>query len=218
MHWNARLNPTTTSRAQSWNFVRRITLCALALLPTMLMSGAAHAVDPPTNIRIEQNVLLWDDVPGANKYNIYYFTHPSAEDTGNSIQYRATVDGRNEYLPTEAGFYTVVTVGSNSQGGTAFSDLTNSTVVEFNIGGNQADAVTGDQLFLIRTLRCNNTVTGSSCIAQCPTPRIYNATGGACRADTGTVLHQRARQSGFECIAQNDTSFVEVDVYCQSLF
>ena len=79
-------------------------LCAMALLPILFMSGVAQAVDPPTNIRIEQNVLLWDDVPGANKYNIYYFTHPSAEDVGNSIQYRATVDGRNKYLPTEVGF------------------------------------------------------------------------------------------------------------------
>ena len=37
---------------------------------------------------------------------------------------------------------------------------------------------------------------------------------GACRADAGVVLHQRARSNSFECISQSDTSFVEVDVYC----
>jgi len=191
----------TTNRDTSANPIRNLLLCILALLPALLLSGHAYAVDPPANIRVEQNLLLWDDVAGSSKYNIYFFNSSA---TGANGDFITTVVGANEFELSMAGFYTVVTVTPDGE----FSALNAVSRVEFT-GSSEPKPVSE-----ILTQRCENAVAGSTCTAQCATSNTYFASGGACRADTGTVIHHRALQTGFECIVQNDTSFVEADVYC----
>lgn len=189
--------------------MRNLLICMLALLPALLFSGHAFAVDAPGNIRVEQNMLLWDDVDGASKYNIYFFNSSA---TGANGDFVTTVADGTEFELSMAGFYTVVTITPSGE----YSALDAVSRVEYNGDGNEPfDPFGPSAPSEIRTQRCDNVVAGSSCTAKCVRQNNHAATGGACRANTGTVIHHRALQSGFECIAQNDTSFVEADVYCR---
>jgi len=60
----------STSRNTSLCRIRTLLLCFLGV-QTLLYCGYAYAVDPPVNIRLENNRLLWDDVAGVSKYDIY---------------------------------------------------------------------------------------------------------------------------------------------------
>ena len=78
-------------------------------------SGTTHDIgniDPPENIRIEQNLLVWDDVPGVTAYDIYFLSsdHPNANGT-----YFNTVVNANEYALNRQGVYTVVSAAPDGQ-------------------------------------------------------------------------------------------------------
>lgn len=191
--------------------------CIIILVLAMFSLGhtsSVFAVDPPQNIRIENNVLLWDEVENAVNYNIYFLDGPVVDNTQTPL-YLETVDVGLEFNPnpTTDGFYTVVVVvvGDN---GLEFSDVADGVVVPFTGSSENVTTVTINNLHEIRSTRCDNVVAGGSCESRCSIGDRRVPTGGACRADTGVVLHQRALSDGFECISQNDTSFVEVDVYC----
>jgi len=176
-----------------------------------VFAPVVNAVDAPGNIRIEDSLLKWDSVPQANSYNIYYIDGPVVDVTV-SPRYITTVSGSNAFRPSTRGYYTVVSVVFS--GGDQFSDVAEGEVVFF--AGNEQDPnlISRSEFFELRTLRCSNQVAGSSCAIQCANNVRRIPTGGACRADAGVVLHQRARQNGYECLVQQDSSFVEVDVYC----
>ena len=191
--------------------LRRHTIILLLAVFSLGHIGSVFAVEPPDNIRLEDNVLSWDSVENAVNYNVYFLSGPVVD---NSVtpRYAATVDNVLEYRPIMDGFYTVVTVAVGDNG-LEFSDVADGETVAFNGSGEGPQIVTINSALEIRTVRCDNVVAGGSCESQCPFESRINPTGGACRADAGVVLHQRARINGFECISQNDTSFVEVDVY-----
>lgn len=188
--------------------IRNLLLCLIVLLSAFPLSGYAQSVDAPENIRIEQNLLVWDNVVAATKYDVYLLSSTGLNANGT---YLTTVVGANEYALSNEGIYTVVSVTTDGE----YSTLESGGRAVFNSESSEPTPSTGNLISEIRTQRCDNAVAGSSCVAQCPLSSNYSATGGACRADTGTVIHQRARRTGFECIVQNDTSFVEADVYCR---
>jgi len=190
---------------------RRIIILFLAVF-TLGHTGSVFAVDPPENIRLEDNVLRWDPVENAVNYNVYFLTGPVVDNSVTPL-YAATVDSVLEFRPTMDGFYTVVTVAVGDSG-LEFSNVADGETVAFTGAGMGPVTVSINNALQIRTMRCDNVVAGGSCESQCPLASRINPTGGACRADTGVVLHQRARTNGFECISQSDTSFVEADVYC----
>ena len=189
----------------------RLVILSLAVI-SLGHAGSVFAVDPPENIRLEDNVLRWDPVENAVNYNIYLLSGPVVDNTVTPL-YAATVENPLEFRPTMEGFYTVVTVALGDTG-LEFSNVADGETVAFSGSGEGARIVTINDALEIRTVRCDNVVAGGACESQCPLPSRINPTGGACRADTGVVLHQRALINGFECISQSDTSFVEVDVYC----
>jgi len=192
--------------------LRRCTIILLLAVFSLGHTGSIFAADPPENIRLEDNVLRWDPVENAVNYNVYLLSGPVVD---NSVtpRYAATVNSVLEFRPTMDGFYTVVSVvlGDN---GLEFSNVADGVTVAFSGSGEGPTIVTINNALEIRTVRCDDVVAGGSCESQCSLASRSNPTGGACRADTGVVLHQRARINGFECISQSDTSFVEVDVYC----
>jgi len=190
--------------------VRHQLLGLFVLLPALLLSGHAHAVDAPGNIRLEQNLLLWDEVAGAAKYDIYLLSSTTLNASGT---YLTTVVGVSEYELSSAGIYTVVTVTTDGE----YSTLDSAGRAVFNDGSSQTQPVTVPNLpiSVIRRTQCANVVANTSCGVQCPAEGNYTATGGACRGGAGAVIHQRAQQSNYECLAQNDTSFIEADVYCR---
>ncbi len=209
----------TASRASS-NHIRVFChwcRCTIILLLTIFSLGHASsvfAVDPPQNIRIENNVLIWDEVENAVNYNIYFLTGPVV-DTTQSPLYIETVDIGLAFSPnpTTDGFYTVVTVAVGDNG-LEFSDVGDGVVVPFTGSSENVTTVRINSLHEIRSVRCDNVVAGGSCESRCSIGDTRVPTGGACRADTGVALHQRALSDGFECVSQTDTSFVEADVYC----
>jgi len=208
MTWIAFIAARATNRNTKVRPIGNLWPSVLVLLPALLLSSHAHAVDPPANIRVEQNVLLWDDVAGASKYNIYFFNSAA---TGANGDFVTTVVGADGFVLSETGFYTVVTISPAGE----YSALNAASRVEFNAGSSEPIIDGGFPITVINTQRCENAIAGSTCTAQCARPVLYSATGGACRGDTGALIHHRARPKGFECIVQNDTAFVEADVYCR---
>ena len=192
--------------------LRQRVLILLLAVVSFGYAGSVIAVDPPGNIRLEDNVLRWDPVTNAVNYNVYFLTGPVV-DTTVSPRYAATVDNILEFRPTMDGFYTVVTVAVGDSG-LEFSNVADGATVAVTGLGDGPATVRINNALQIRTVRCENVVAGDSCESQCPLASRINPTGGACRADAGVVLHQRAGINGYECISQTDTSFVEVDVYC----
>lgn len=190
---------------------QRAIMLSLAVF-SLAYTGSVFAVDPPENIRLEDNVLRWDPVANAVNYNVYFLSGPVVDSTVSPL-YATTVSDILEFRPTMDGFYTVVTVALGDNG-LEFSDVADGETVAFSGTEQGPTTVTINNALQIRTMRCDNVVAGGSCESQCPLPSRINPTGGACRADTGVVLHQRALINGFECISQSDTSFVEADVYC----
>ncbi len=188
--------------------IRNQLICFFALLPALLFSGHAQAVEPPANIRLEQNVLMWDAVDSVSKFDIYLLTNLGPNANGD---YVATVVDANEYTLSSPGIYTVVSATDNGE----YSTLDSSGRAVFDVDNNESETVADNPVSEIRTQRCVNAVAGETCTAQCRTQAGYSATGGACRADTGTVIHHRALQAAFQCIVQNDTFFVETDIYCR---
>lgn len=192
---------------------RRAVILLLAVF-SFAYTGSAFAVDAPENIRLEDGVLRWDPVENAVNYNIYLLSGPVVNNSV-SPRYAATVENPLEYSPIFDGFYTVVTVATGDNG-LEFSNVADGGTVAFTGVAGGPTIVTVNSVLEIRTMRCDNIVAGGTCASQCAFVSRSNPTGGACRADTGVVLHQRALINGYECISQQDTSFVETDVYCLS--
>lgn len=193
------------TKVRTWH---RRSLLSMLLVLSVGHIGSVHAVDPPENIRSDNGVLLWDAVENALNYNVYFLTGAVVDNTV-TPRYVTTVGDIREFRPIVDGFYTVV---ANVQGddGLEFSNVAESGTVSFS----GTSEVALEDIFQLRSARCNNVVAGGSCAVGCPFLEKQIPTGGACRADAGVVLHQRARQESFACITQNDTSFMEVDVYC----
>ena len=190
---------------------RRMATLLFAVL-CLGQAGAALAVDPPENIRLEDGRLRWDPVANAVNYNVYFLSGPVV-DVSVTPRYAGTVGEAREFSPFMDGFYTVVTVGVGPDG-LEYSDVADGETVAVTGMGDGPSTVTVNDALQIRSVRCDDVVAGGACDSQCPLASRINPMGGACRADAGVVLHQRALVNGFECISQSDTSFVEVDVYC----
>ena len=194
--------------------LRRRAVILLLTVFALGHAGSVLAVDPPENVRLEDNVLRWDPVANAINYNIYLLSGPVVDNSVSPL-YVATVDNVLEFSPTMEGFYTVVAVVAGDMG-LEFSNVADSGTVAVTGSFVAPTIVEVNRVLNIRSVRCDNVVAGGTCESQCAFTARSNPTGGACRADAGVVLHQRALINGFECISQSDTSFVEVDVYCLS--
>ncbi len=82
------------------------------------------AIDAPSNIRLEENLLVWDDVAGVSTYDIYLLSSVSPNANGTYLE---TVVNANEYALSTAGIYTVVSVASDRE----YSALHSGGRVEF---------------------------------------------------------------------------------------
>ena len=190
----------------------------LSIALNMAFSSIALALDPPANIRLDGGRLSWDEVPSAGEYHLYYFDGPIPSDSvvGNYVRVTGGTSWPLDVFNEPFGYYTVVAVRTDEQslplefsavtdgGIVAYLDPTENSVPE----GNTYSVVVNEQ-------RCDNLVAAESCTATCSVTSI--PTGGACRADAGVSIHQRALQNGYQCLTQQDVSFVEADVYCLSV-
>lgn len=188
-----------------------LTLCSVLFSS---LSFATDSISAPQNIRIESTTLQWDSVEGATGYNIYILDQSERSDTNRGF-YLATVSGLTEYRVSTLGFYTVVSILDIPNQRVLFSDIWDGQLVYFGgLDSGQELVITRSPGFETRTRRCTNVVAAESCTATCADVLRKIPSGGACRADSGVVLHQRVRSDGYECITQQDTSFVEADVIC----
>ncbi len=125
--------------SKSLSSVQKITqlLLVVGILQALLYSGYAHAIDAPENIRLEQNRLLWDEVDGISKYDIYLLNvdHPNANGT-----YLESVEGVNEYVLSASGVYTVVTASPDGE----FSALHSGARVVYDTGVSRDTSITLD--------------------------------------------------------------------------
>jgi len=105
-----------------------------ALLLGTFVSTHTLALDPPSNIRIEDGDLLWDPVPDVNEYLIYYFNGPipSPSVLGNFLVNTGGTRWPLDTFDAPFGYYTVVSIQTN--GGPApveFSAVTDGDIVPF---------------------------------------------------------------------------------------
>ena len=118
-----------------WNVcdVRRRTIILLLSVFSLGHIGSVFAVDPPENIRLEDNVLRWDSVENAVNYNVYFLSGPVVDNSVSPL-YAATIDSVLEFRPILDGFYTVVTVAVGDNG-LEFSDVADGQTVAFTGSG-----------------------------------------------------------------------------------
>lgn len=191
----------------------RILISALVL--NVMLSSMVFAIDPPANIQLNDGELSWDAVEGVREYHIYYFDEPipSSSNLGNYVRLTGGTSWPLDTFGDPFGFYTVVAVQTDDQSmPVEFSAITEGAVVAYMDPNDDSSSVSSLNSIVIIAQLCENLEVGSSCIASCPSPSI--PTGGACRANAGVVLHHRALQDGYQCLPQQDTSFVETDVFC----
>ncbi len=190
-------------------------LLLIVIALNMMLSTKAFALDPPENIRIDGGRLSWDAVPDANEYHLYYFERPvpSASVVGNYVRLTGGTSWPLDIFNDPFGYYTVVAVRTDDQSmPLEFSAVTDGEIVAY-LDPTVTPAPNSDRFsIVVNTQRCDALVAGAGCVATCSTSTI--PTGGACRADTGVSVHQRALQNGYQCLTQQDVSFVEADVYC----
>lgn len=188
-----------------------ICLFLLALLP--FKGHAQEGTLPPVqNVRVENGLIIWDEqteiqtIIGNRRlvFNIYRVFPAS---TRNIASYIATISNNREFRPSVEGDYVVIASDSSSR----FSRIDEATVVRFFTEAINLTGIVRQSSYEVRTNRCTDVNAGQSCIVACG---FGLPTGGACRADGPTVLHARARNNGYECIATADTQFVETDVFC----
>jgi len=181
----------------------------------VFLSSPAFAIDPPDNIRMNGGDLTWDAVEGAAEYHIYYFEEPvpSVTNLGKYVRHTGGTRWPLDSFGDPFGYYTVVSIRWDEQfQPVEVSPFTENALAAYLDPSNNSPVSNGSLSIVVNELRCDNMVAGSVCAATCATPAI--PTGGACRADAGVTLHQRAMVDSYQCLAQQDTSFVEVDVYC----
>lgn len=190
----------------------------LAIALNMAFSSIALALDPPANIRLDGGRLSWDEVPSAGEYHLYYFDGPipSATVVGNYVTVTGGTSWSLDVFNEPFGYYTVVAVRTDERSmPLEFSAVTDGGIVAY-LDPTESSASEGSRYsVVVNEQRCNNVVAGESCTATCSATTI--PTGGACRADAGVSMHQRALQNGYQCLTQQDVSFVEADVYCLSV-
>lgn len=189
----------------------------LSLLPVKAYSQ--EYLPPVENVRVENNLLVWDPLlvltPDGydTNYNIYLRGGQFPGAFGNYGIYVATVVGKTEFRPTLNGQYSVV-ASSFPDGIHRFSRLSDASIVDFAYDTDTTPEFTTERFNEIRTNRCTDLSAGQSCSVACGASHSKHATGGACRAGSAVIVHQRARYDGYECITTSDTSYVEVDVFC----
>ena len=189
----------------------------LALFP--LSSIAQEALPPVENVRVENGAIVWDPLviePDTEiaLYNIYEVITPGASPTSRGVRFVTTVVNQTEFIPTEEGEFLVIASNDINDTG-SFSVLDQAAAISFTPSAPSVDVTpepSTELLHEIITNRCDNLVAGDSCISACSVS--YIPTGGACRANDTSVVHQRARFDGYECIATSDVTFIEADVFC----
>ena len=192
----------------------------LALFP--LRSIAQEALPPVENVRVENGAIVWDPLvidpdTEITLYNIYEVRTPGVVPTSRAVSFVTTVVNQTEFIPTEEGEFLIIASNDVNDTG-SFSVLDQAAAVSFTPSTPSTPNVdttpepSTDLLHEIITNRCDNLVTGESCISSCSVS--YIPTGGACRANDTSVVHQRARFDGYECIATSDVTFIEADVFC----
>ncbi len=98
------------------------------------VTSQAETLEPPSSIRLENGTLMWDQVPGATEYLIYYFDGPVPSSTvqGNYLQNTGGTSWPLQTFNAPFGYYTVVsTVVSNEGFPENFSAVTDGTIVPY---------------------------------------------------------------------------------------
>lgn len=164
----------------------------------------------PENVRIEGDLLVWDAVPNAAGYNIYY---TDRTDRGGLLDtpltYIATVGETPEYPLEFTGNYSVV---SFNQGATLFSNQFSPQVrVRYEAG------ITPSTEPGLYSVTCASVDAGESCTAFCPgSPGGAGliATGGACSSSDFATLNATAKKRSYACAVQTFSEEVRAQVYC----
>jgi len=113
--------------------VNMICLATSVFIGTFL-STPAFALDPPSNIRIEDGNLLWDPVADVSEYFVYYFDGPSPSPTvlGNFLINTGATSWPLEAVSAPFGYYTVVSIRTNGEPAPVeFSAVTDGEIVPF---------------------------------------------------------------------------------------
>jgi len=166
----------------------------------------------PENVRVEGDLLLWNEVPNAGGYNIYFTD--STELGGlldTPLTYIATVRGATE-IPLEfTGNYSVVSFNQDS------SLFSNQFSPDVRVRFEQGDTVNRNPG--VFSVTCGNVEPGESCTAFCPSSpggASLAATGGACSASDFAPLNATAEETSYSCAAQVFSSEIRAQVYCMN--
>lgn len=116
----------------------------LALLFNLLFLSEAYALDPPANIRLDGADLMWDEVPGANEYHLYYFDSPIPSSTvlGNYLLNTGTTHWPLDLTDAPFGYYTVVALQIVAGVPVEFSLVTDGEIVAYLDSDGDTDSET----------------------------------------------------------------------------
>lgn len=157
----------------------------------------ANDFPKPSDVRIEGSKLVWEPVPEAGGYNIYW-----------EYSYLTTVKEQTYFDLQLTGKYQVVAFDqSASNFSTQFGD---NIVVEYEGGVNQSETVSFSAVSVVSTT-CQNVGPGESCVASCGNTI---ATGGACATSDIVEADAFASPSSYACAVPTFSGEVTAQVYC----
>lgn len=181
----------------------------------VLLSGFAHSatLPDPENIRIEGDLIVWDEVPNAIGYNIY-----------RNYNYYDTVKGATSFTPGQYGFYAIVAF--DAQGNFGAPDWRDPPGVAgaFEPASNDiAYSVSAHSVIVANT--CRDVGPGESCIASCNTgllgtlsgqtiPGTKYLSGGACSTSDIIEADASVTEMTYKCTVPTFSGEVVTQAIC----
>jgi len=157
----------------------------------------------PTNVRMDGDKLLWDPVPGAGGYNIYW-----------NLGYLTTVKNRTDFKMQVDGRYQVVAFDeSATQFSSQFADNVD---VNYEVGSTPSTSESlGSTIIKVVSITCKDVSPGESCSASCLLPGDFHiATGGACATSDIVEADAYASTFTYTCTVPTYSGEVTAQVYC----
>jgi len=180
------------------------------VLLALLLTGPAHAVDAPANVRVEGSVLKWDPVMEAVNYNVYIWYNARLN------AYLTTVQHATEFQLDTEGVYAVVANGTDY----SFSDVNEPGArASFQLSGQnsqagQSETVSAGKYLVLRKNTCTNLLAGDVCTIACDANSAQVATGGACYSTDGARVQSTGTHDGYVCETNDNTVELQAQVYC----
>lgn len=200
----------------------KISIRVLVLPFLVLFAGNSVAMTFPSveNLRFEDTTLMWDEVPDAGGYNIYYYDGGPSK-FGISPEYLTTVNNTTSLSGAQPGIYRVIAFSDDAM---LFSDSasakniwlkTDGTVDDFT--GNGADVTfygTDNERYIVETT-CNNEATGL-CIASCDeNDNTGYITGGYC-SSSALQINASGHTDHYRCFTSEVGSDIVAGAYCSN--